>query len=93
MAQWRCPFMAQMRSRDLLRTRPMLVVDRTYVRHRETDANDPERTWCNGLLNHLVGADEHGRRNGDPKCASGREIDDEPKRCQFYRQITWRSAA
>ena len=36
--------MAQLRSADRLRTRPMMEVDRTYVGHRETDAFDPERT-------------------------------------------------
>ena len=41
----KCPILAQLRSPDRLRTRPMMEVDRTYVGHRETDAFDPQRTW------------------------------------------------
>ena len=37
--------MAQLRSPDRLRTRPMMEVDRTYVGHRKTDAFDTTRTW------------------------------------------------
>jgi hypothetical protein len=39
-----CLFLAQMRSADRVRRCRLFGVDRTYRRHRETDAFDPKRT-------------------------------------------------
>jgi len=50
--------MAHLRSTDWVRNCLLFRVDRTYRGHHESDANDPQRTWRNGLLNHLVGGDE-----------------------------------
>jgi hypothetical protein len=39
-----CPLLAQMRSADRVRKRPMFGVERTYCGHHESDANDPKAT-------------------------------------------------
>jgi hypothetical protein len=47
--------LAQMRSADRVRKCLLFGVGRTYGGHHETDASDPNRTWQNRLLGHLVG--------------------------------------
>jgi len=43
----RCPLLAQLRSPDQVRKRPMLGVDRTCDADHQTDANDPNATSRN----------------------------------------------
>src|SRR6187455_2735161 len=56
---------APQRSADRVRRRLLLRQDRTYGGHRETDAIDPNRTWRNCSLDHLVGAGEQDGRNSE----------------------------
>jgi hypothetical protein len=83
-----CPQLAQMRSADLVWKRLMLEVNRTYDGHHQTDATDPERTWRNRLLDHLVGAGEGRRRNGEAERPRGPQIEDELDLVQpLHRQV------
>jgi hypothetical protein len=50
-----CPNLAQMRSADRARERPLSGADRTQGEHHETDAPDPERTSASiWVYTHLI---------------------------------------
>jgi hypothetical protein len=55
-------------------------------RDRSTDAFDPKPTSDRRLFDHLVGAAQHGWRNGKPHRLCGLEVDD---KLVFGRRLDW----
>ena len=52
-----------------------------------------KETACNGLLDHLVGAGEQGRRDFDAERSRGRKVDHEFELARLDdRQISWLGA-
>jgi hypothetical protein len=63
-------------------TRQLSGVKRTPDHAGVVAANDPKQTFCD-LFDHLVGAAEQRKRNGDAECLSALEIDDQFNLCRL----------